>query len=254
MDQSPDDTWFFTREGVRQGPVSFSDLRAKVTEAALDPRLDMVWKQGMEAWKPSGEIEGLFDKRTASGPHESLAPQPGPYAAPQSQPSLEEMGQHAGWPGARRRSYLFVMILFPVLWAFLFRFIEPFLVSVIGPEIMNFVGVGIALVPLIASIHFALMRLVNLGMSRWWILGNIVPFLNFWVGYRCFACPAGYAHHKKLDGPGIALAIFYWLMLVVVVAAVAAVVALMFGLIHSPELQDHLRDWIRTMEQRAAHS
>ena len=64
-----------------------------------------------------------------------------------------------------------------------------------------------------------------------------MPILNFWVGYRCFACPAGYAYHKKLDGVGIFLAIVYWLMIAVVLLAVAAVIAVLLGAVGSPELQ-----------------
>ena len=95
-------------------------------------------------------------------------------------------------------------------------------------------------------------RLVNLGMSRWWFLGNFVPILNFWIGYRCFACPAGYAYHKKLDGPGIALAILYWLLLLIAILVVGAVVALMFNMIGSPELQEQIRDIIRQAQQQTA--
>ena len=48
-------------------------------------------------------------------------------------------------------------------------------------------------------------------MSRWWYLAVFAPVLNLWVGYRCVACPSGYAHHKKMDVPGIALAALYWI-------------------------------------------
>ena len=54
-----------------------------------------------------------------------------------------------------------------------------------------------------------LRRLTNLGMSRWWCLTALVPVANLWLGYRCYACPTGYAYHKKLDVAGIILAILY---------------------------------------------
>jgi hypothetical protein len=81
-------------------------------------------------------------------------------------------------------------------------------------------------------------------MSGWWFLGNLVPLLNFWVGYRCFACPAGYAYHKKIDGIGILLAIIYWGVILLAILAVAAVLALIFGAIGSPELQEQIRELI----------
>jgi hypothetical protein len=61
-------------------------------------------------------------------------------------------------------------------------------------------------VPWVALAYFWMKRLVNLGMSRVWLLEILAPVLNLWVSYRCFACPPGYAYHKKLDGTGIALA------------------------------------------------
>jgi uncharacterized membrane protein YhaH (DUF805 family) len=102
------------------------------------------------------------------------------------------------------------------------------------------------LVPLAVLVYFSLKRLVNLGMSRWWCLAVFAPILNLWVGYRCFACPAGYAYHKKLDGPGIALAILYWLITVAAVLIVAAMVALLVGVINSPSLHEQLRVLIPT--------
>jgi hypothetical protein len=60
-----EDGWHYTLNGERFGPVSLSDLHLAVAESKLNPRLDMVWRQGMEDWKPSGEIDGLFQKRIA---------------------------------------------------------------------------------------------------------------------------------------------------------------------------------------------
>ncbi len=79
-------------------------------------------------------------------------------------------------------------------------------------------------------------------MSRWWYLANFVPLLNIWVGYRCFACPAGYAYHKKLDGAGIFLAIIYWLLVAIGVLVVAAGIALLFGAIGTPEMRQQIQD------------
>jgi len=252
MNEAPQDAWFYTREGERLGPVTLADLRVKVREASLNPRLDMVWTQGMAEWKPAGEIEGLFEKRTAPAPQESLAPAADPYAPPQQESVAETMSREGGWPGARRRSFLIATILFPFVWNFMFAMGAGFMGSQLGPEIMKYVALVAAFLPLLVGIYFGLMRLVNLGMSRWWYLANFVPILNLWVGYRCFACPSGYAYHKKLDGPGWVLAIFYWLLVVIAIAAIAAVVALLFGGINNPELQEQLRNAIRAAREQAA--
>ena len=74
-------------------------------------------------------------------------------------------------------------------------------------------------------VHFWLRRLVNLGMSRWWYLAVFAPVVNLWVAYRCFACPPGYASHKKMDFPGILIAVIYWFVML----AGALMLASFFG-------------------------
>lgn len=251
MNEIPDDAWFYTREGERLGPVTFVELQAKAAEAALHPRLDMVWTQGMEDWKPAGEIENMFMKREPEV-KESLAPKADPYKPPTQESVEDVMSKEGNWPGARRRSYLFMTVLFPVLWNVIFMMAAPFLTGQLGPEIMKVIGIVAGFLPMIIIIYISLMRLVNLGMSRWWFLGNLVPLLNFWVGYRCFACPAGYAYHKKLDGAGIALAIIYWLLIVISLLVAAAIIALMFGMIDNPALQEQLREIMRQVQAQAA--
>ena len=186
------------------------------------------------------------------------------------------MGRISEWPGARRRSYLIMTILFPFVWNLIVSKSAAFLTDQLGPQIMGVVGIGAAFVPLVVGIYYGLARLANLGMSRWWYLVNLLPgaliggWLGFhsfqiaavpaaekwllvgvggvsmipmlWVGYRCFACPAGYAFHKKLDGAGVALAILYGLLTVAMLIAIAVVVALLLGVIDSPELQKQLQE------------
>lgn len=247
-DDEPHEIWFYSRDGEKHGPVSFTDLRAKAKDASLNPRLDMVWTKGMDEWKPAGDIEGLFKRRAAPEPPEipSLAPTAdSPYQPPQEESVEEQMVKQGGWPGARRRSYLLLTVVFPLLWGFATAAGAPFLTSEFGPEIMKFAKPGLSLVPLLVIVFISLKRLVNLGMSRWWYLGNFVPFLNLWVGYRCFACPAGYAFHKKLDSAGVFLAIVYWLLGLVVLVAIVAVIAVLYGSLGTPELQQQLHEFIR---------
>lgn len=250
MDETPQDAWFYAREGDKTGPVTLAELRVKAAEGELHPRQDMVWCAGMETWKPAGEIEGLFERK-APEVRESLAPPADPYRA-QSMESVEEtMLREGEWPGARRRSYLFAVLLFPLLWQFIITFAAPSLTTQFGTEITGIIVLGGSFVPLVVSIWYGLARLANLGMSRWWFLGNFVPILNFWVGFRCFACPSGYAYHKKLDGAGIFLAIVYWMILAIVLLAVAAVIAVMLGAIGDPEIREQISEVIREANRRA---
>jgi uncharacterized membrane protein YhaH (DUF805 family) len=249
MSDTQNGAWFYTREGERLGPVSFADLRIKAAEGGLNPRLDMAWTQGMGEWKPAGEIEGLFERRASSETRESLAPPAGSYKAPQLEAEPGQMGKDDGWPGSRRRSYLFMTLIFPGLWGYGLGAGTDFLTAQLGPEVANVAIPALYLLPLLLVVAFSISRLANLGMSRWWFLGNLIPLLNVWLWYRCFACPAGYAYHKKLDGIGIFLALIYWLSVLIVILAMAGLVALLFGAIGSPENQDQIREVLRSITE-----
>jgi hypothetical protein len=252
MNEVSQEAWFYSRDGQRLGPVSFAELQAMAQQSGLDPRLDMVWTQGMATWQAAGEIQGLFEKRALSDTQGSLAPPADPYTPPKLESIQEMMSRVTDWPGARRRGFLFATIIFPLLWQGAISLCAGFLTQEFGPRLMGVLGIGLGAVPILVGIYFGLMRLVNLGMSRWWYLANFVPILNLWIGYRCFACPAGYAYHKKLDGVGVALAIFYWLLVALTILAIAAVVALMLGALGNPELQEQIQDFIRAAQEQAA--
>ena len=242
MQEALQDAWFYTREGERIGPVTLAELRVKVEEGGLNPRLDLVWTQGMAEWKPAGEIDGLFAKRTLPPPLHAALPPPGSGLPPKLASVEETMSRIGDWPGARRRSFLLATLLFPFVWNLIVATSTVFLAQQLGSRIMGVVGPGAVLVPLLVGIYYGLARLANLGMSRWWYLANFVPLLNVWLGYRCFACPAGYAYHKKLDGAGVFLAIVYWLLVALGVLLLVALAGLFFGLLGDAGLQQQLRE------------
>ncbi len=244
MNDVPLENWFYTREGEKCGPVSFADLRIKAAEAGLNPRLDLAWTKGMAEWKPAGEIDGLFERHAAPEPQETIAPAATPYQPPQAEPVEGQTGMEGIWPGARRRSYLTAIIIVPILINVVAAWSTVMFKEQFGGEVIGVITLIAAILPVLFGIYYGIQRLANLGMSRWWFLGNFVPLLNFWVGYRCFACPAGYAWHKKLDGAGIFLAIIYWLLLALIVLATAAVIAALLGAMGSPELREQIQDYI----------
>lgn len=251
MNDNPQDAWFYSMEGERLGPVSFSELRVKALEGKLNPRLDMAWTKGMPDWKVAGEIDGLFDRRSPADVTD-FAPAADPYRSPDLDLMDETDAQAVVWPGARRRSYLFMTLLFPALWIGLVSVAAPLVTGQLGEQTGTFAVLGLACVPALTAIYFGIRRYVNLGMSGWWIFGNLVPFLNIWLGYRSFACPAGYAFHKKLDGIGIFLAIVYWLMILLAVVSVALMVAVLLGAIGSPEMQKQLHDFLEAAQTAPA--
>ena len=60
---------------------------------------------------------------------------------------------------------------------------------------------------LLIVVVVVLLRLQNIGMSRLWILGFLVPILNIVIGFCCLICPQGYRYTKELDPAGKAIAV-----------------------------------------------
>jgi uncharacterized membrane protein YhaH (DUF805 family) len=255
MNELPPDGWFYTRNGQQTGPVTLSELQELARGGALNPRLDLVWCQGMADWMPGGEVEGLFEKRAV--PEAGALPPPSPSAlAPATSPAAagelaDVMSRQTDWPGARRRSLYLMTLIFPVVFNLGFAAGAAFLSQQLGPDLMGLATIMAALLPAIVAIYFGVQRLANVGMSRWWYLGNFVPLLNLWVGYRMYVCPAGYAYHKKLDGIGVFLAILYWLAILLGVLAIALVIAVMLGAVGDPEIQQQLQEAIRQAMQQS---
>ncbi|MES2995566.1 MAG: DUF4339 domain-containing protein [Verrucomicrobiota bacterium] len=241
MNDSAAAHWFYTREGEKMGPVSFPDLITEAREGRVNPRLDMVWSEGMDAWRPAGEIDGLFERRDV--PSE---------AVPSADAQEEEMAaagiildKHSGWPGANRAVYLLTSLLFPVFWAAVMFYGFTHLKSLIGPEEAKWASLILPWVPVVVLLAVMLSRFRNLGMNRLWIFGQLVPLLNLWVGYRLFACPPGYPWHKKMDGAGWFLAIVYWGLIVLSLAILVIIIAVVVGALGDPELQKRLEEVVR---------
>jgi hypothetical protein len=221
--------WYYTAAGERMGPVAWVALKARADEGKLDPRLDWVWRSGTTDWVTAGQVDGLFVRRETASYSGVLS---NPYVTPMIIQDDDERLRSSGiWPGVRRRGYLAGTILFPFVISFFLTF---FLAGGVDPQLTQ---QGSAVLTSIVSLYVTLQRLPNLGMSRWWILGGFVPFLNLWIGYRLFACPAGYAQTRKLDGIGIGLAIFYWLMVVLGAVLVAFVIYYLMHAGGNPEIR-----------------
>lgn len=249
MTELPQDAWFYSREGERLGPVTLAELRAKALQDELNPRLDLVWTQGMTGWKPAGEIDALFERRTSEAP-----PATNPYTSPEAE-STEGMIERQGeWPGVRRRGYLAATLLLPMAWSATLGLVPVIFGQALEPALLEKITLGGALGLCLIALYCGLQRFLNLGMSRWWYLGNFVPLLNLWVGYRCFACPAGYAYHKKMDGIGIALAIAYWLLIVTLILALIALIAVLFTYADDPRVTDLLRQVSEAVRARSVSS
>ena len=225
------DAWFYTREGERVGPVTFTDLQAAAGSGQLNPRLDMAWTPTLEAWRPAGEVEGLFERRKIEKPVEAVAstvPVANPYQPP-TQNALSE-----GWTvdhetvGKGRAWFIAMAVVVPLVWGVVKGVIDLLQVE----KLMN-VAVAINFVVWFLMIWGFWSRLENLGMNRRWVIGHAIFPLNVWIYYRCVACPPDYADHETMDRTGLVLAIVYFLL---VFAGLGALLAMFIGIIEVPEL------------------
>jgi len=234
------DAWFYSREGEPLGPVSLAELRAMAMAGTLNPRRDLVWTPGMAEWRAAGEIADLFEHGVSEAP-----PLANPYTPPPLESVTSLMRREDSWPGASRRAYLCACLLLPALAYAALIYGPGLLTSPPDPAQFDKITCAAALALCLIGLYYGLQRLANLGMSRWWYLGHGVPILNLWVGYRCFACPAGYAYHKKLDGAGIALAICYWLLLLLILLGLVAL-----GVILTRYGDDaQVTEWLRSLRE-----
>ena len=221
MSNSKSDAWYYSRGEEKIGPLTFNELKAMAVSGDLNPRLDLVWRQGMREWIMAGKTDNLFDRAEGATekPRENLAPAANPLEIARGGSMATSMGSAADWPGSRRRSFLFVWIIFPIVWVLGLEFGKSHLQALIGPELMKIAEIWLPYLPLILGLFILIGRFRNLGMSPLWTLVSWVPLINLWLGHRCFSCPAGYAYHKKMDGVGIFLAIIYWLFVIVFILA-----------------------------------
>ncbi|TVQ63979.1 MAG: DUF4339 domain-containing protein [Phycisphaerales bacterium] len=60
MSEATPTTWYFHREGVKQGPVTAAQLRQLARTGGL-AREDKVWKDGLSDWIEASKVRGLFD-------------------------------------------------------------------------------------------------------------------------------------------------------------------------------------------------
>jgi len=237
MSASSADEWYYTSNGERLGPVSKEQLRELAVTGGLNPRLDLCWVQGMAEWSPAGEIDGLFQKTQSAGEDGEV---PGNSqsshshgASKLSEQELKLELLNANWPGATRRVFLFALWVLPWVILGALTLFSKFFLNQGDPNDGDalVIASGVAgLLYLVVVIAVAVQRFHNLGMSGWWILGNMVPVLNLWVGYRAVCCPAGYEFHRKLDGVGIFLAIFYWGQLALGLIAIVLLILALLGM------------------------
>jgi hypothetical protein len=246
--------WFFTVNGEQKGPVSREELGHLAQAGAIHPRNDMVWQQGMEAWVAACELDGLFQRKAPEQVVEPVsqmaatATNPGGAVDPYAAGGISEFehGVTTHWPGVGRGGFFMATTVLPIAGQFALAFLALAAGGMLGengPMVITLGGTA-ALMALV--LYGVFQRFPNLGMSRWWAFGLVVPFLSWWVYYRLFACPPGYAMHKKLDTLGWVLAVLYWLSVLASLVLLVTVLVLMGAALADPEA------WEGIMEAAAA--
>ena len=218
--------WFFSSGGERFGPVGFDYLLELAQRGGLDPRNDLVWSTCLNDWEPAGEVEGLFERRAVRKDDASL----------DGSNSLAQTGDYsvtpipkAHFPGTGRVGYVMGTVVIPVLMIVGWQFAVPLMKPYAPEAYAGYLPMVVFPLAGFLSLMSVLNRLHNLGMTRWWFFGFAIPVLNFWLGFRCLACPAGYAVRKKLDGMGKLVAVLYWVAVLSGVGLMAAGMVGAFG-------------------------
>lgn len=234
--------WHFTIGGVRKGPASLEQVQDLLSKGRLDPEVDLVWKMGMDEWATVGSVPELAEVTVDKVPPVSPPPAQfkplvvpeviNPYEAPNAGASTSELRaameeRRGAYKGMGRFGY-FIMLLVPTWGMLIFFFLQPNHpvfhsgaaddASIIAPMLF------LAIV-LVYCLYSRLSRLKNLGMSRWNLLWMFVPVMSLWIGYRMFACPAGYADHKQKDLIG---KILTWVYFGPYLLAIALIIASVF--------------------------
>jgi uncharacterized membrane protein YhaH (DUF805 family) len=127
---------------------------------------------------------------------------PPPFDDPAFDDPASEVAAQRVYGGIGRLAYFGLSILIGIA----SNVLTSIIVGLSTPGQSQSVGlVAVAVVGLLnltASVTVIVLRLKNLGMNGFWVLGLIVPILNLVIAVRLVAAPEGYADHKTLDTPG----------------------------------------------------
>jgi hypothetical protein len=74
---------YLDAQNQQQGPISGPQLQALTAQGQITPATQ-VWTEGLEAWIPASQVDGLFPAQTASTPDQSA------YTTPTSDPTPTE--------------------------------------------------------------------------------------------------------------------------------------------------------------------
>lgn len=212
MAYEPSTSFYIIRTEEQEGPVTLEEMQGMLTTGDLKPE-HLCWTEGMADWEPVANV--LPDQTPVPPPEVASAPERSsevvnPYAPPRSSladtPARRVRESYYG--GLGRLSYFLITTGLTVL-----QGATEELHSL--PMTLGLVGVVI-----VGTIYATLLRIKNLGMTRWWLLWMIVPGLNLVGWYRLTFCQEGWGDSRTLDKTGKVLVWIFVVLLLLVIGSV----------------------------------
>ena len=233
------DQWYYTdKTGQQAGPVSTSELLKLMASQAVGSTA-MAWKEGMAGWQPISQIKELNAPQMTSSSEEPVVVTPpnltpstpeqqtpsiDPYEAPRASLTDDDaygVNQASGYGGIGRLAYFLFSILAGII-------TQGVTVALGGEQIEPNISYMLLAGSFIISMFLAFARLKNIGMSRWWFLGNFVPILNIFLSVWVMSRQEGWVETRQLDSAGKVIAWVMWICFLLVILAVVAAVAFIF--------------------------
>lgn len=206
--------FYIVRSQEREGPIHYEEMQRLYSARELQPE-HLCWTEGMSDWVPVADVL-TGDAKKASmltlRPVTEIEQETNPYAPPLSDLGREShVMREYSYGGVTRLPYFLITMGLGIM--------QGVATEQGSPSVM----LGVVAVYLVGSIYITLLRIQNLGISRWWLLWSAVPGLNIVAGYRLMFCQEGWGDSRTLDKVGkISLITF----LVIMALAVASVLLL----------------------------
>ena len=201
-------TWYFSKDGQQEGPVSAGQIVALVNASAIDPAATQVWREGLANWIPLAQSTVFTEAGNLPAP--TIAPVKSPATVNPYSVSPNTLAASRAnrpdmpleYPGLGRLAYFLSTIGICIVFYIILFFVVFAAFS--SKSMAGMVGALAILFPLVVAgtMFLGSKRTINLGMSGWAVLWSLVPFMNLWIAWRMMACPAGYEDHRTLDTAG----------------------------------------------------
>lgn len=212
MIYSPHTTFYFCRDQEQVGPVSLEEMQSLIAAGELKPE-HLCWTDGLPAWDTVANLIPIVAALPAPTLPVHLEPmleaaQSSKQRSPKYADAPNHITAHGYYGGLGRLSYFLITTgLTMMQWAM---------------EQQNSMSMSLIFIVIFIGgiVYSTLLRLKNLGLSKWWLLSGFVPGLNLVGCYRLTVCPEGWGNSRTLDKTG---KILIWVWVVIILLAIAGI-------------------------------